>query len=137
MVPAQPERFIFLIFSYIAHTCMIKETILKLLKLDGLMGSLTGYIEGRIELMKYEIKEDLARGLAKVSILILAAVLFMFFLIFVSVAVAFKLSESMGTFNGFGIVAAFYLLLVISIILLRSTISKRLEKKLKNIIIQK
>jgi uncharacterized membrane protein YqjE len=116
---------------------MIKETILKLLKLDGLMGSLTGYIEGRIELMKYEIKEDLARGLAKVSILILAAVLFMFFLIFVSVAVAFKLSESMGTFNGFGIVAAFYLLLVISIILLRSTISKRLEKKLKNIIIQK
>lgn len=137
MVPAQPERFIFLIFSYIAHTCMIKEAILKLLKLDGLMGSLTGYIEGRIELMKYEIKEDLARGLAKVSILILAAVLFMFFLIFVSVAVAFKLSESMGTFNGFGIVAAFYLLLVISIILLRSTISKRLEKKLKNIIIQK
>ena len=116
---------------------MIKETILKFLKLDGLMNNLTGYFEGRLELMKYEIKEDLARGLAKISILILAAVLFMFFLIFVSVAVAFKLSESMGTFNGFGIVAAFYLLLLVCILLFRNTISKSLEKKLKNLIIQK
>jgi uncharacterized membrane protein YqjE len=116
---------------------MIKETLLKFLKLDGLMSSLTGYFEGRIELMKYEIKEDLAHSLAKVSILILAAVLFMFFLIFVSVAVAFKLSESLGTFNGFGIVAAFYLLLLVSILLARNAISKRLEKKLKNLIIQK
>lgn len=116
---------------------MIKETILKLLKLDGLMGSLTGYFESRIELMKYELKEDLARGLAKVSIVMLAAMLFTFFLIFVSVAVAFKLSESLGTFNGFGIVALFYLLLLVVIVLFRQAIAKRLEKKLKNIIIQK
>lgn len=116
---------------------MIKETILKLFKLDGLMSSLTGYFEARIELMKYEMKEDLARGLAKVSIIMLAAMLFTFFLIFVSVAVAFKLSESLGTFNGFGIVALFYLVLLILIILLRNTISRRLEKKLKNLIIQK
>ena len=101
------------------------------------MGSLTGYFEGRIELMKYEMKEDLARGLAKVSILMLAALLFTFFLIFISVAVAFKLSESMGEFNGFGIVAAFYFLLLVGIILFRNAISKNLEKKLKNLIIQK
>lgn len=116
---------------------MIKETILKFLKLDGLMSSVTGYFEGRIELVKYELKEDLTRGLAKVSILMLGALLFAFFLIFISVAVAFKLSESMGEFNGFGIVAAFYLLLLVGIIVFRSRISKRLEKKLKNLIIQK
>ena len=116
---------------------MIKETILKFLKLDSLMSSVTGYFEGRIEVMKYELKEDLARGLAKVSILMLAALLFAFFLIFISVAIAFKLSESMGEFNGFGIVATFYLLLLIGIILFRNAISKNLEKKLKNLIIQK
>jgi uncharacterized membrane protein YqjE len=116
---------------------MIKETILKFLKLDGLMSSVTGYLEGRIELAKYELKEDLARGLAKVSILMLGALLFAFFLIFISVAVAFKLSESMGEFNGFGIVAAFYLLLLAGIVLFRNAISKRLEKKIKNLIIQK
>lgn len=101
------------------------------------MGSLTGYFEGRIELMKYEMKEDLARGLAKVSVLMFAALLFTFFLIFISVAVAFKLSESLGEFNGFGIVAAFYFLLLVGIILFRNAISKNLEKKLKNLIIQK
>lgn len=116
---------------------MIKETILKFLKLDGLVSNLTGYFEGRIELMKYEMKEDLARGLAKVSVLMLAALLFTFFLIFISVAVAFKLSESMGEFNGFGIVAAFYLLLLVGIVVFRNSISKNLEKKLKNLIIQK
>lgn len=116
---------------------MIKETILKFLKLDGLVSNLTGYFEGRIELMKYEIKEDLARGLAKVSVIMFAALFFTFFLIFVSVAVAFKLSESLGEFNGFGIVAVFYLLLLVGIIVFRNAISKNLEKKLKNIIIQK
>lgn len=116
---------------------MIKETILKFLKLDGLVSNLTGYVEGRIELMKHEVKEDLARGLAKVSMIMLAALFFTFFLIFVSVAVAFKLSESMGEFNGFGIVAAFYLLLLVVIVLFRNSISKNLEKKLKNLIIQK
>jgi uncharacterized membrane protein YqjE len=116
---------------------MIKETLLKFLKLDGLVNNLTGYVEGRIELVKYEMKEDLARGLAKVSLLMLAALLFTFFLIFVSVAIAFKLSESMGTFKGFGIVAAFYLLLLILIMVFRGNISKSLEKKLKDIIIQK
>jgi uncharacterized membrane protein YqjE len=116
---------------------MLKDTILKFLKLDGIASNLTGYVEGKIELMKYEMKEDLARGLAKVSILMLAGMLFTFFLIFVSVAIAFKLSESMGTFNGFGIVAAFYLVLLIAIVLMRNRISKGLEKKLKNLIIQK
>lgn len=116
---------------------MIKEAILKLLKLDGLISNLTGYVEGRIELMKHEMKEDVARGLAKVSMIMLSALLFTFFLIFVSIAVAFKLSESMGEFNGFGIVAAFYLLLLIGIIVFRNGISKSLEKKLKNLIIQK
>lgn len=116
---------------------MIKETILKLLNLDGLVSNLTGYVEGRIELMKHEMKEDVARGLAKVSIIMLSALLFAFFLIFISVAIAFKLSESMGEFTGFGIVAAFYLLLLIGIVLFRNAISKNLEKKLKNLIIQK
>lgn len=116
---------------------MITETILKFLKLDGLVSTLTGYVEGRLELMKHEMKEDLARGLAKVSLIMLAALLFTFFLIFISIAVAFKLSESMGEFNGFGTVAAFYLVLLLVIILFRNSISKNLEKKLKNLIIQK
>ncbi len=116
---------------------MIKDTLLKFLKLDGLVNNLTGYLEGRIELVKYEMKEDLARALAKVSLLMLSALLFTFFLVFVSVAVAFKLGESLGAFGGFGIVAAFYFLLLLIIVIFRNSISRSLEKKLKDIIIQK
>ena len=116
---------------------MLKDTLLKFLKLDGLLNNLTGYIETRIELMKYEVKEDMAKAIAKVSILLLVALLFTFFLLFVSVALAHKIGESLGSFAGFGLVAGFYLLLLLVIIALREPIGKSLEKKLKNIITQK
>ncbi len=113
---------------------MLKDTLLKFLKLDGLVNSLTGYIETRIELVKYELKEDIAKAIAKVSILLFLALLFTFFILFSSVAVAIKIGESMGSFAGFGIVAGFYLLVLLVILLLREPISKNLEKKLKDII---
>src|SRR5688572_1575485 len=113
---------------------MLKETLLKFFKLDGLVNNLTGYVEARIELMKYEIKEDMARAIAKLSILLLLALLFTFFLLFTSVALAVKLGESLGSFTGFGIVAGFYLLMLLLIIALREPIGKSLEKKIKNVI---
>lgn len=116
---------------------MLKETLLKFFKLDGLVNNLTGYIETRIELMKYEVKEDMAKAIAKISILLLLALLFTFFILFSSVAIAVKIGESMGSFAGFGFVAGFYLLMLLVIIALREPIGKSLEKKLKNIIIQK
>ncbi len=116
---------------------MLKDSLLKLFKLDGLVNNLTGYIETRIELMKYEVKEDMAKAIAKISILFLLALLFTFFLLFTSVAVALKIGESLGSFSGFGMVAGFYLLLLLLIIALREPIGSSLEKKLKNIITQK
>ncbi len=116
---------------------MLKDTLLKIFKLDGLVNNFTGYIETRIELMKYEVKEDMAKVIAKVSILLLLALLFTFLLLFTSAAVALKIGESLGSFAGFAIVAGFYLLLLLLIIILRDPIGKSLEKKMKNIIIQK
>jgi uncharacterized membrane protein YqjE len=116
---------------------MLKDTILKFLKLDGLVNNLTGYIETRIELMKYEVKEDIAKAFAKASIIIVMGLLFTFFLLFISVAVAHKIGESMGTFAGYGIVGAFYFIILLLILFLREPISKNLEKKFKNIITNK
>lgn len=116
---------------------MLKDTLLKFLKLDGLVDSLTGYVESRIELMKYEVKEDVAKAISKVSILLLLAVFFIFFLLFASAAVAHKIGESLGSFAGYGIVAGFYLMLLLLIIVFREPISKNLEKKMKNTLMQK
>lgn len=116
---------------------MLKDTLLKFFKLDGLMNNLTGYIESRVALMKYEVKEDIAKALARVSMLLLFVLVFTFFLLFISVAVALKLGESMGTAAGFSIVAGFYVVLLIVVLILREPIGKSLEKKFKNTIIQK
>src|SRR5690242_19193839 len=110
---------------------MLKETLLKFLKLDGLVNNLTGYVETRIELLKYEIKEDMAKAIARVSLLLLLSLFFTFFLMFISISVAVKIGESLGTFAGFGIVAGFYLILMLIIVIFREPISKNLENKIK------
>ncbi len=110
---------------------MLKDTLLKLFKLDGLVNNLTGYVETRIELMKYEIKEDMAKAIARVSLVLLTALLFTFFLLFISVSVAIKIGETLGTFAGFALVAGFYFMLMLTIVLFRESISKNIEKKIK------
>jgi protein-S-isoprenylcysteine O-methyltransferase Ste14 len=116
---------------------MLKDTILKVLKLDSLVNNLTGYIETRLELMKYEVKEDMARAISKIAILLVLSVFFIFFLLFASAAIAHKIGESLGSFTGYSIVASFYLVLLLLILILREPLGKRVEKKIKNIITQK
>jgi uncharacterized membrane protein YqjE len=110
---------------------MLKDTLLKFFKLDGLVDNLTGYVETRIELLKYEIKEDMAKAISRLALVLLIALLFTFFLLFVSVSIAIKIGDAWGTFTGFGIVAGFYFLLLLIILIFRNTISKNIESKIK------
>jgi hypothetical protein len=48
----------------------------------------------------------------------------------VSMAVAFKIGDSLGAFVGFGIVGGFYIIVGLAIYLLRKPISDALEKRL-------
>lgn len=116
---------------------MLKETLLKFFKLDGLINTLSGYVETRIELLKYEIKEDMAKAVSRLAMVLVLALFFTFFLLFISVSVAIKVGESLGNFAGFGIVSSFYLLLMLLIILFRNPISKALEENIKKHIIHK
>jgi uncharacterized membrane protein YqjE len=116
---------------------MLKDTLLKFFKLDGLISTLTGYVETRIELLKYEIKEDMAKAISRLALVLVVALLFTFFLLFISVSVAIKVGESLGNFAGFGIVSSFYLVLLLIIVLFRESISKNLEEKIKKHITHK
>jgi uncharacterized membrane protein YqjE len=116
---------------------MLKDALLKLFKLDGLVSNLTGYVETRIELLKYEIKEDMAKAIARISLVLLTALLFTFSLLFISVSVAIKIGESLGNFAGFGIVAGFYFLVMVIILLFHESISNSIEEKIKKHITHK
>lgn len=109
---------------------MWKESILKLLKLDGLIGNLTGYIETRVELVKLEIREDIAKAVARLTVLAVVLAVLSLFILFFSVSIALLLGEYLGFFEGFAIVAGFYLLLTIIIVALRRSVSVALEEKL-------
>lgn len=110
---------------------MLKETLLKFFKLDGLIENLSGYLETRIELLKLELKEDIARAMAKVAIVALIVVFLTLFIIFISVAVAYVLAESVGTYGGFGIVGGVYFLLILILIFFREPISHKIELEIK------
>ena len=116
---------------------MLKDTLVKLLKLDGLIDNVTGYVEARIELMKLEIKEDLSKTLAKLAMVMVLVFAFSLFMLLISMAVAFKIGERIGTFGGFAIVAGFYFALILILVLFRDSISAALEKHLEKIMNRK
>ena len=116
---------------------MLKDSLLKFLKLDSLIENLTGYVETRIELTKMEIREDLAKGLSNVLLFILLGVVFTLFVILISIAVAHLIAKSIGPVGGFAIVAGFYLLLGLLIFAFKGAIVEKLQNQLVHIMKKK
>jgi uncharacterized membrane protein YqjE len=116
---------------------MLKDRLLKFLKLDGLIESLSDYFETRVEILKIEIKEDVVRLLAQVLVGLFIAFTALFFLLMISLAIAHVLAERLGTPAGFAIVAGFYLVLVAVFVLFRKDISIKVEKILSEIVKKK
>ena len=116
---------------------MFKEGIAKFLKLDHLMENLTGYVETRIELVKYDLKEDLSKGAAKILVYLGLGVIATFFMFFTTFAVAYMLADYLGTFEGFAIVSACYLVLGLVLYWNRAYFINRAEKEIKEAIKEK
>jgi uncharacterized membrane protein YqjE len=109
---------------------MLGSSISKFFKLDNLMANLTGYVETKVELIKVELKEDLAQGLAHVINYLIIAFVFALVIFFVSLGVAIVLSKALGDFWGYGIVALFYLIIGLILLGNRNKLNSNLEKKI-------
>lgn len=116
---------------------MFKDSLAKFFKVDSLLNNLTGYLETRVELFKIEIKEDLANGLSRVILYFLMAFMFALCIGFLSIAVALILSARLGSFAGFSIVSAFYLLAGIILLLSREKLISKMEKRFTSIFSKK
>jgi len=118
-----------------------KNPIFELLQVDKLIENISGYIETRLELFKLDIQEGLAKILANLAFFSILLLLILIVLIFISMSVGFYLNKVLdSSFWGFGIVASFYLLLLILFILfskknmevITSHIQKIIDKNLSN-----
>jgi hypothetical protein len=108
---------------------MFKDTLSKFFKVDSLLSNLTGYVETRVELLKIEVKEDVAKGLAKAISYLFIAFIVALFITFLSIAAALLISQELGTFAGFFIVALAYLLTGLIFWLSREKLISKLEKR--------
>lgn len=116
----------------------LKDTIFKFLRLDNLMAHLTGYVEARIELLKVEIREEVAKVLANALMVIIVALLALIFLLFLSVGLAHFLNDVLQSEHaGFWIVAGIYGIPCLVFVLFRKQISHSAETHLLKMIKRK
>jgi uncharacterized membrane protein YqjE len=109
---------------------MLKDTLSKFFKVDSLLSNLTGYVETRVELLKIEVKEDVAKGLAQAVSYLFIAFVVALFVTFISVALALLLGQRLGNIAGFSIVALIYLIVGVILWSSREKLIARLENKL-------
>ncbi|MCI0751475.1 MAG: phage holin family protein [Flammeovirgaceae bacterium] len=107
---------------------MFKEIFLKFLNLENLVNHLTGFIETRVELVKYEIKEEIARTVSKILLVTLVGFILLMFIVFISFALAFELSDYYGRLIGFVAMGFMYLIVALIVYALRDTLTHKLEK---------
>jgi uncharacterized membrane protein YqjE len=113
----------------------IKDTIFKFLRLDNLLENLSGYVEARIELLKIEIREDIAKVLAKAIMILIVVFLAFIFLLFLSVGFAHYLNNFFEkTQVGYWIVAGIYGVPCLIFILFRKSIGHSMETHLMKLV---
>lgn len=96
--------------------------ILKFLKVDNLIHTLTDYAETRIALMKVEVKDEIAKALRAALIYIAMALMAFFFALFLSLTIALVLNHLLdSTFWGFVIVTGLYLVVLLTLYSLRNS----------------
>ena len=116
----------------------IAESILKFLKLDSLVNHVTGYVEARIELMKVEIREDIARTVARAIVLVTLILVGFLFLLFLSIGLAhFITSYLHSAYLGYWSVAGLYGVLFLLLYLFRKSIYAAFEQKMAEAIKRK
>jgi Na+/melibiose symporter-like transporter len=116
----------------------IREAIFKFLRLDGVFNHLSGYVEARIELIKLEIREEVAAALARAMVFIVVSFFCFMCIAFLSIGVAHFLNQYFHeTYAGFFIVAGLYLAGLLILVAFRKPFTKKFSKHLSDSIKQK
>jgi hypothetical protein len=114
---------------------MMENKFLKFLKLDGLVDSLKGYIDAKLQMLKIDLEEKVSGIIASLFFVVLLAFCFIMMLIFLSLALGNYLNAIFNnSYLGFAVLGLFYLILVI-ILALNITRKGFLHKKVKNLML--
>lgn len=116
----------------------IKDKILKFLHLDGLISNLSGYVETRVALVKIEIRDEVAGILSRGLTIMLIIMVGFLCLLFLSLAGAQFLNTALESgYLGYVIVALFYGLLLLLLLVFRKGFFRMFEKQFVEMIRQR
>ena len=88
------------------------------------------YIEKRLELLKLEASEKTAIGFGTIVLMTLAFLALCFFVLLLNIAVGLLIGHAIGNYGyGLLIVSLFYLVVLITVVLLRKSIIKSVANK--------
>lgn len=104
---------------------------------DSLIGNLKGYLDTRLDLVRLEVQEKAKQAFVGAAHGVTMAVIGLFFFLFLNLFLAFLLNDLLdSSFWGFGIIAGFYLILLVAFIMGvdKSAFQALADKKLSNTI---
>ena len=109
----------------------IKDTILKFFRLDNLINSLSGYVETRVDLLKLELREEVAKVISQGLLLVVLFLLGLLFLVFFSFGLANTLNSYFNDpYKGYWIVSGIYLLPFLLLLIFKNRITHYFERHL-------
>jgi uncharacterized membrane protein YqjE len=83
---------------------------------------LVGFVETRLEILKLDFKEESVKVIAKLLTMAVIGLLGTLFFIFFSVMIAIMLNQALDSpYLGFAILAAFFLVLLIGVLIVKQT----------------
>ena len=100
-----------------------KKQILDIFNVKNLVNTLINFIETKIEIYKIQFKEEAAKAISAFVVLVLFAIFGLLFVLFLSIFISELINDLTGlTYVGYVIVAAFYLICIFIIYLVRKKI---------------
>lgn len=106
---------------------------MKLFDFDKLIGTLTRYIETKIELLKLDVKEGISVAITKLVMIVGALLLGIFVVLFLFMGLAALLNEVLkSTYLGYFIVTGFFAILLVIFIASREKVTARIKQKLRD-----
>jgi hypothetical protein len=107
----------------------IMDALTRFFKLDGLLEHVSGYIDARVQLLKLEVREEVAKLITQGLVLGVLLLMAFLFIVFISIAAALVINEYMGkAYIGFLCVAGFYLMVLLVAVAARKPMLQKLAQ---------
>jgi hypothetical protein len=102
-----------------------------MVKVDDMVGNVTGYLESRIEMLKLDVKNETSRAGVTIIVGVTVALFAFFFLICLTIALGLFLGDLVESRPlGFVLVAALFLILTVVLLVSKKVLLNVVQKRL-------